>query len=30
VIDEVSGQWIALLPLSGGLWFAGVDPWLFT
>jgi phosphatidylglycerophosphatase A len=29
VIDEVAGQWIALLPVSGGLWFAGVDPWLF-
>ena len=29
VIDEVAGQWIALLPLSGGLWHAGVDPWVF-
>jgi len=29
VIDEVAGQWIALLPLSAGLWFAGQDPWLF-
>jgi len=29
VIDEVAGQWIALLPLSGGLWHAGMDPWLF-
>ncbi|PIE13982.1 MAG: phosphatidylglycerophosphatase A [Rhodobacterales bacterium] len=29
VIDEVAGQWIALLPLSAGMWFAGQDPWLF-
>lgn len=29
VIDEVAGQWIALWPLSLGLWHAGVDPWLF-
>lgn len=29
VIDEVVGIWIALLPLSGGLWHAGADPWLF-
>lgn len=29
VIDEVVGQWIALFPLSAGLWFAGADPWLF-
>ena len=29
VIDEVAGQWIALWPLSGGLWHAGVDPWIF-
>jgi phosphatidylglycerophosphatase A len=29
VIDEVAGQWVALLPLSAGLWHAGVDPWLF-
>ena len=29
VIDEVVGQWIALWPVSGGLWFAGVSPWLF-
>lgn len=29
VIDEVVGLWIALLPLSGGLWFAGADPVLF-
>lgn len=31
VIDEVAGQWIALLPLSWGLWAAGsaahVFPW---
>lgn len=31
VIDEVAGQWIALWPLSGGLWYAGsaldVFPW---
>ncbi len=26
VIDEVVGQWIALWPLSFGLWHAGVDP----
>lgn len=29
VIDEVVGQWIALFPLSGGLWFAGAEPWVF-
>ena len=29
VIDEVAGQWVALLPLSGGLWFTGADPWVF-
>jgi len=29
VIDEVVGQWIALWPVSGGLWFAGVDPAIF-
>jgi phosphatidylglycerophosphatase A len=29
VIDEVVGQWIALLPLSAGLWFAGAPPELF-
>jgi len=29
VIDEVAGQWIALLPVSGVLWFSGADPWLF-
>jgi phosphatidylglycerophosphatase A len=26
VIDEVAGQWIALWPLSFGLWHAGADP----
>jgi len=29
VIDEVAGQWIALWPLSAGLWMLGSDPWLF-
>ncbi len=29
VIDEVVGMWIALWPLSAGLWHAGVDPWVF-
>lgn len=29
VVDEVVGQWIALWPLSWGLWHAGVDPWIF-
>lgn len=29
VIDEVVGQWIALWPLSLGLWHAGADPFLF-
>lgn len=29
VIDEVAGQWIALFPLSAGLWHAGADAWLF-
>ncbi len=29
VIDEVAGVWIALWPLSAGLWHAGVDPWVF-
>lgn len=29
VIDEVAGQWIALLPLSAGLWFGNVDPAIF-
>jgi phosphatidylglycerophosphatase A len=29
VIDEVVGQWIALGPLSLGLWLAGAPPQLF-
>lgn len=29
VIDEVAGQWVALLPVSLGLWMNGVDPWTF-
>lgn len=29
VVDEVVGQWIALFPLSAGLWHAGVDPHIF-
>ncbi|MFO1141487.1 MAG: phosphatidylglycerophosphatase A [Amaricoccus sp.] len=29
VIDEVVGQWIALMPLSLGLWLAGAPPALF-
>jgi phosphatidylglycerophosphatase A len=29
VVDEVVGQWIALMPLSAGLWFAGAPPQLF-
>lgn len=29
VIDEVAGQWIALFPLSAGLWWTGADPWVF-
>ncbi|WP_224823725.1 phosphatidylglycerophosphatase A [Cognatishimia sp. MH4019] len=29
VIDEVAGQWVALWPVSLGLWMAGVDPWTF-
>lgn len=29
VIDEVAGQWIALLPASAGFWNAGLDPWNF-
>ena len=29
VIDEVAGMFIALLPLSFGLWHAGADPWVF-
>lgn len=29
VIDEVVGQWIALFPLSAGLWWLGAPPGLF-
>ena len=29
VIDEVVGQWIALWPLSLGLWHTGADPFVF-
>ncbi len=29
VIDEVAGMFVALLPLSAGLWFAEADPWIF-
>lgn len=29
VIDEVAGQWIALWPLSLGLWLANVPPHVF-
>ncbi|MCB1367496.1 MAG: phosphatidylglycerophosphatase A [Rhodobacteraceae bacterium] len=29
VIDEVAGQWIALWPLSFGLWWIGIDPAIF-
>lgn len=29
VIDEVVGQWIALWPLSLGLWWMAADPWVF-
>lgn len=29
VIDEVAGQWIALFPLSAGLWWMGAPPHLF-
>lgn len=29
VVDEVVGQWIALFPLSAGLWAMGADPSLF-
>ena len=29
VIDEVIGQWIALLPASYGFWSNGLDPWNF-
>jgi phosphatidylglycerophosphatase A len=29
VIDEVAGQWVALFPLSAGLWWAGAAPHVF-
>ncbi len=29
VIDEVAGQWVALFPLSAGLWMAGAAPHVF-
>ena len=29
VIDEVAGMWLALWPLSAGLWLGGADPWVF-
>lgn len=29
VIDELAGLWIALWPLSAGLWHAGAPAWLF-
>jgi phosphatidylglycerophosphatase A len=29
VVDEVVGQWIALWPLSAGLWHADAAPWTF-
>ena len=29
VIDEVVGQWIALFPLSAGMWWMGAPPWVF-
>lgn len=29
VVDEVAGMWVALWPLSGGLWWIGADPWSF-
>lgn len=29
VIDEVVGQWVALLSASAGFWQAGLDPWTF-
>ncbi|MDW4547779.1 phosphatidylglycerophosphatase A [Defluviimonas sp. D31] len=29
VIDEVAGQWIALLFPSAGFWWAGLDSWHF-
>lgn len=29
IVDEVVGQWIALFPLSAGLWMMGMPPALF-
>lgn len=29
VVDEVVGIWVALMPLSYGLWANGADPWIF-
>lgn len=29
VVDEVAGQWVALCPLSAGLWLSGADAWSF-
>ncbi|MGB8624261.1 MAG: phosphatidylglycerophosphatase A [Paracoccaceae bacterium] len=29
VIDEVAGQWVAMLAPSAGFWFAGLDSWNF-
>lgn len=29
VIDEVVGQWIALWPLSAGMWWMSADAWVF-
>lgn len=29
IADRMIGQWLALWPLSGGLWAAGVDPAIF-
>lgn len=29
VADRLIGQWLALWPLSGGLWAAGVSPYIF-
>lgn len=29
IADRMVGQWLALWPLSGGLWAAGVDPFIF-
>ena len=29
VVDEVAGQWVALWPLSAGLWLSDADAWNF-